>query len=623
MPLTQIAAAAADTNPAGGAEVAQVVGATGAAMLLTVALFYLGLGHRSGRVKLLSWGGGIATKVTGLPGWSALPAGLAGISLIGAAFGFYWDVSLHIDNGRDAGPLANPGHYFILLGLFGILAAGWLAMVMPEEKPGPAAISITRDWQVPVSGVLLMACASFALLGFPLDDAFHRMFGQDVTLWGPTHLMMLGGAAFSLVAIVALLVEGRLAAPKGEPTLITALLSSSIARKIRLVLAFGGLLTALSIFQAEFDFGVPQFRILYEPVLIALAAAIALVAARTVLGRGGALAAVAVYLVLRGALTFLVGPVFGESVTHFPLYIAEALIVELVALAVPPRSGLRFGAIAGAAVGTLGVLAEWGWSHVWMPIPIPDHIVFEAVLTSLPIAIAGGIIGSLVAAALQLRPEIAGGRQGLTAFALSLVVIGATFAYLLPTKVPDGDVRVSLADVRSGPDRTVAATVRFDPASAANDADWLTATAWQGGDKLIVDHLRKVGDGVYRTTEPIPVTGSWKSMIRVHRGSEMASIPVYLPEDTAIPAAGVPARAEFTRELTGDHELLQRERKDDVPGWLFAGAGLVVVGFWLAIIAALAWGLARIARLGSGRPPASSAAKGSPARPRARELASA
>ena len=40
----------------------------------------------------------------------------------------YWDISLHIDQGRDAGPLANPAHYLILVGLFGIFAAGVIAI---------------------------------------------------------------------------------------------------------------------------------------------------------------------------------------------------------------------------------------------------------------------------------------------------------------------------------------------------------------------------------------------------------------------------------------------------------------------------------------------------------------
>jgi hypothetical protein len=45
------------------------------------------------------------------------------------------------------------------------------------------------------------------LVGFPLDDVWHRLFGQDVTPWGPTHLMLIGGAAMALVGLAVLLVE--------------------------------------------------------------------------------------------------------------------------------------------------------------------------------------------------------------------------------------------------------------------------------------------------------------------------------------------------------------------------------------------------------------------------------
>ena len=54
----------------------------------------------------------------------------------------YWDISLHIDQGRDPGPLANPAHYFILAGLFGIFAAGFLAMCCRGRQPSPAAVRI-------------------------------------------------------------------------------------------------------------------------------------------------------------------------------------------------------------------------------------------------------------------------------------------------------------------------------------------------------------------------------------------------------------------------------------------------------------------------------------------------
>ena len=100
-----------------------------------------------------------------------------------------WDISLHIAQGRDEGPLANPAHYFILAGLFGIFASGFLSMALPKEKPSESAIRISEDWYAPLGGVLITAAGAFALIGFPLDDVWHRLFGQDVTLRARTHLM--------------------------------------------------------------------------------------------------------------------------------------------------------------------------------------------------------------------------------------------------------------------------------------------------------------------------------------------------------------------------------------------------------------------------------------------------
>ena len=74
----------------------------------------------------------------------------------------------------------------------------------------------------------------------------------------------------------------------------------------------GGLLIGLSTFQAEFDFGVPQFRMVLQPLLIAFAAGVALVAARLWIGRGGALAAALFFLAVRGASSLSSARVFGE-----------------------------------------------------------------------------------------------------------------------------------------------------------------------------------------------------------------------------------------------------------------------------------------------------------------------
>ena len=76
----------------------------------------------------------------------ALQVVLFTATLICALFGFIWDVSLHIGNGRDSGPLANPAHYFILVGLFMLFIAGMTAVIIPYDKPGSAAVRITRNW---------------------------------------------------------------------------------------------------------------------------------------------------------------------------------------------------------------------------------------------------------------------------------------------------------------------------------------------------------------------------------------------------------------------------------------------------------------------------------------------
>ena len=91
----------------------------------------------------------------------------------------------------------------------------------------------------------------------------------------------------------------------------------------------GGLLIGLSTFQGEFDFGVPQFQLVLEPILLAFAAGIALVAARIWIGPGAAIGAALFFIVVRGTIALIVGPVLGETTPHLPLYLAEAACVEL------------------------------------------------------------------------------------------------------------------------------------------------------------------------------------------------------------------------------------------------------------------------------------------------------
>jgi hypothetical protein len=588
-------AAAANGNgsaPAGGAAIGQVIGATLAAMIITGAMLAIVAGHRSGRIDHVHRLAGFSERVSGIAGFASLPSAILSGSLIIAFIGMYWDISIHIDQGRDPGPLANPAHYFILAGLFGVFFSGILACAIPKEKPSPSAIRLPNGWQVPLGGALITFCGATSLAAFPLDDIWHRLFGQDVTLWGPTHLLLIGGASFSLVGLWILIIEGQQAMGKERQT-------NPVARFREVALA-GAFLIGLSTFQAEFDFGVPQFRLVNQPLLIMVAAGIALVAARVRLGRFGALYAVGFYLALRGLLSLLVGPMIGNTTPHFPLYIVEAGMVELAAARIGGRRPLALGVTAGALIGSVGLAAEWAWTHAWFDNPWGSSMFPEAAIVGFLGAVAGGTIGGLIGRCLIVQHE----REALPrwVFPAAACTIVALLAWSIPA--PNGSnlptANVVLTPIDGGPHRTVQITAKFNPADAANNARWLNATAWQGGGE-VVDRLKKIGPGVYRTTKPIPVWGNWKATLRLQRGASVLGMAVYFPNDPAIPAKGVPATPTFTRPFVRDKKLLQREQKPGTSGALWGIAYVAVGAIWFAMLAALAWGLARIDSMRSGR----------------------
>jgi hypothetical protein len=615
-------AQATGSEPAGGAAIGEALGATAAAGVATALIAVLIAGHRSGRIDWLSRAARFTERLTGLPGWAALPMTLLNAALLTALLGMYWDISLHIDNGRDAGPLANPAHYLILVGLYGVLLAGVLSAALAGERPTRTAVRVARGWWAPVGGVVIAVCGAFALSGFPLDDMWHRLFGQDVTLWGPTHLMLIGGASLATLGALALQSEaiGRLGRDPERDHPRPLLL-------LRRGLLAGSFLVALSTFQGEFDFSVPQFRAVLHPILIMLAAGIGLVTARIYLGRGGALLAVLGFVLIRGLIALMVGGVWGQTTPHFPLYLVEALLVEAAFLRGGMRSPVATGALAGGLIGTVGLAAEWGWSHVWMPLPWPESLLPEAAIAGFVTAVAAGAVGGFIGGALARpmqqadelglpegpRPRL--GRVAHRAALASFLVLVAVIGWGLPIS-SDGptSAKVTLTDVPSSDGRMVQATIRFTPPDAVEDAHFANVTAWQGGGS-VVSELREVRPGVYRTTEPIPVYDGWKALLRVHSGDSLVGVPIYLPRDSAIPAPEVPAAASFTRPFVRDVEILQREQKDDVPGALKLVAYLTVGALAAGLVALIAWALLRLEGAGprSRRPRARSRTSARPA----------
>lgn len=586
---------AREASPAGGVPTEDLIPAAIVGSLLVALVAVFGWAHRTGKTSALTSAAGFIGRLTGLPGFAALPVALVGGSLLIAVFGFYWDVSTHIDNGRDPGPFANPSHWLIIFGLLGIALAGVLCLLIGVDEDHPTGIRLRDNWFVPIGGILLSVCGIIALLGFPMDDVWHRIFGQDVTLWSPTHIQMVGGASLSTLCLWILLGEGR-RDPSYDPS------KERLARISDTLLA-GSFLIGASTLQAEFDYAVPQFRLLYQPVLIMLAAGIALVTARIRLGRGGAIKAALVFLAIRGVLTLLVTPMMGRTLLHFPMYLGSALAVEFVATRISPDRQLSFGVWAGAGVATFGLLTEWLWTYVWMPISWPLGMLPETLAVAVPAALAAGAIGGFVGRAL-VSPEAP--RQQVPAWTAAAAGIVAVFALVYPvpmTGVPGATADITLRELSSSP-RTVEATITVDPPALADNADFINVTAWQGaewrrGVNSFADPLEKVSRGVYRTTTPIPVEGPWKALLRIHDARAMVAAPIFLPEDRGIPAAQVPAEAQMTREFVLGQKVLLREAKE-APGWVTVVAYLLTLGVLVVWVGGIAWGVRHLRRRGSG-----------------------
>ena len=138
----------------------------------------------------------LPARVSGVPGRFILAVVLADVRLQVAVLGMYLDIGYHIDHGRDQGVFIGPHMFIVGRGLQGIVLAA-LAARRPHGWPGPRR----RDESPPAAAPehepgrdrdahLRRRRAP----RFPLDAFWAPARGVDVTLWGPTHLFMIGGA---------------------------------------------------------------------------------------------------------------------------------------------------------------------------------------------------------------------------------------------------------------------------------------------------------------------------------------------------------------------------------------------------------------------------------------------
>ncbi|HWC12412.1 MAG TPA: hypothetical protein VG455_14475 [Acidimicrobiales bacterium] len=533
-------------------------------------------------------------RATGFPGW-AMAGALTGLLMLGiAVMGFYWDVAWHYDFGRDK-ELFTPSHTMILVGLGGLFFSALVTILFASIEGVPTRFG-AGPVRVPLPAVLLTILGIGGVAAFPLDALWHEAYGVDVTLWSPTHLQLMTGGALATLAVWLLLGQAR---PWARPTALGNAIHA---------LAAGAALTGLSIYQGEFDFGGPQFQVVFLPILIAAAAGFVLVLARLALGPWGAVKAVVAFLVLRVLLGLMIGGALDHTYPDFPLYLPSALLVEAAAAWLGTRRRLHLGLVAGVLLGTVGMAAEMTWigltrgSTNW-----PLVTLVEAVVLSTLAAVGAAVLGVGLGRAFPERADTdtdgtgkgrAGDFSGVPVVALALAGIALIAALAFPVPRRVGDVDATIALQRQGDLALVDVTLR--PPDAADDAIAFAVSSWQGGGTRQAD-LERVGPGHYRTTEALPVTGSWKTVVALLRGDQVMAAPVYLPADPEIGAPEIPAVPSRDVSFVRNTSLLLREQHSG-PAWpaVLAYSGLaVLVAAWFALIAYTA---VRISRRDDGGP---------------------
>ncbi len=154
-------------------------------------------------VALAVIGGWLRTR---RPAWAFGGVIVCMWALTTAYIGFVWDVAWHADTGRDVELFTVP-HTLILLGLAGLVLSGLTAIVMATAENAEGGLGL-RGRRVPYSSIPMLLLGLGALAGFPLDDFWHATYGIDVTMWSPTHILMIGGASLSPLAMWLMLREG-------------------------------------------------------------------------------------------------------------------------------------------------------------------------------------------------------------------------------------------------------------------------------------------------------------------------------------------------------------------------------------------------------------------------------
>ncbi|TMC05511.1 MAG: hypothetical protein E6J41_21930 [Chloroflexi bacterium] len=308
--------------------------------------------------------------------------------LLVASAGLAWDIAWHTFIGRDS--FLTPPHA-VLYG--GVAAAGIVALagvLLESWRRRPGTASLLRVFHAPlglfVTGFGILTLVVSALL----DNYWHELYGIDVTLWAPFHVMGLIGGLVAVLGVVyvfaAELARRRRLAEGGQLALLALVLFSWSA-------ALRGLLV---IFEPAYGQSptttLGPLDVLTLPVGLAFSIALVGAGAAGVAGRRAMAAAGA------GGYTFYTPA--GPVVQRLDLLVPLGLLVPAAFLDGAHRlagRGLAAGLVAAVPAAALG-----SWA-VTQSRPVAAGAVALGVAAALLAGGAGGWLGAQLGTVWRLR----------------------------------------------------------------------------------------------------------------------------------------------------------------------------------------------------------------------------
>lgn len=347
--------------------------------------------------------------------WRMVGAALVGLAVTIFIAGTAWDIQWHTDVGRDR-VLTLPH----VLMLSGIMMAGIssLLLILRESYRVWRGLSAPSPDSVRLLGFhapLGLAVAGFGALSsaiaFPLDDYWHTLYGIDVTLWAPFHVMIISGMIMaglgSLYTQIAAL--GRIAPGRGR-------VAAQAGFAALLALTLATLLLLLP--QANVAEGLVQiggYDVVLYPLLVAFALPLGLISVLWVTRQPGMATLLAlVFMALRQVLFWLIPWVMDLTVAAEGLsYRATAANVVITPFAYPAgivlaallldgvyllarrrgRNSMRAVLIAGGVAVMLPALLDRPWAATMTEWYYPQLDTSAALLQTLPLIVVSAALG--------------------------------------------------------------------------------------------------------------------------------------------------------------------------------------------------------------------------------------